>query len=429
MYDLFQEIHPGICSRKSYARRIQMKNISFCKLGEEECEVCEAITHHICKREEALSVSLLSGTTSIPAVNRINLPKQGITERIETITPGECRECDTWVDHIRKAKQSRAAYRKDRDTYPEDGVFYFSADMQKVIMLPRLPGNKTSVFTRRIILFHETFAPLVPEKKIKAQWKKEGKAIRKEEVIGTVWHEGIHGRNDEDVCSTLIKIMNEPQYRDANEVVQWADNCTGQMKNWTLYCALVHEVNNGSVPKVTIKYFEKGHTFMSADSFHAMVESNMRSKKNLYDFQDFVNCISSNAKAVEMAPSDFLNFANKMSNGKDTNHPYLKDIAVVQFRKGSTQMFWKVSHDDDIFQHGEFIQKKQRQGIIRGIQVPQKDGPRGVTSSKKHDILKKIGPMMPKNRMAFWENLEESESSKDLTVNYEHLMVPSCTTN
>ena len=50
-------------------------------------------------------------------------------------------------------------------------MIYFSADLQKVVMLPRLPGNKTSVFTQRIILFHETFAPLVPEKKLSTMEK------------------------------------------------------------------------------------------------------------------------------------------------------------------------------------------------------------------------------------------------------------------
>ena len=71
------------------------------------------------------------------------------------------------------------------------------------------------------------------------------------------------------------------------------------------------------------------------------------------------------------------------------------------------------------------MQKKNRMAITRGLRVPQKDRPRGVTRSKKHDILKKIGPMMPKNRMPFWENLDESENSKDMTVNYEHLQIPS----
>ena len=38
-------------------------------------------------------------------------------------------------------------------------------------------------------------------------------------------------------------------------------------------------------------HFEKGHTFMSADSFHHQTEKEMRSKKNLHDFDDFEKII------------------------------------------------------------------------------------------------------------------------------------------
>lgn len=37
-----------------------------------------------------------------------------------------------------------------------------------------------------------------------------------------------------------------------------------------------------------MKYLEPGHTFMSADSFHADVEKSMKNRK-IYDFQDFVD--------------------------------------------------------------------------------------------------------------------------------------------
>ena len=43
-----------------------------------------------------------------------------------------------------------------------------SADLQKVIMLPRMPGVKTAVFTKRIVGFHEKFASIgVNESKTK----------------------------------------------------------------------------------------------------------------------------------------------------------------------------------------------------------------------------------------------------------------------
>ena len=63
-----------------------------------------------------------------------------------------------------------------------------SIDMQKVIMLPRLPGLKRAIFCKDLVLFNETFAP-----------------IAKSEIkpVGVLWHEAIKGRSTDDVASTF----------------------------------------------------------------------------------------------------------------------------------------------------------------------------------------------------------------------------------
>ena len=107
----------------------------------------------------------------------------------------------------------------------------------------------------------------------------------------------------------------------------WADNCVGQLKNWTLYSTLVHEVNiHGDISNIRIKYFEKGHTFMSADSYHSQVERAMREKKHRYDFRDFVECVSKYGMPLEMTAGGFYDLKNQLSTAKDTNYPLLKDV-------------------------------------------------------------------------------------------------------
>ena len=53
---------------------------------------------------------------------------------------------------------------------------------------------------------------------------------------------------------------------------------------------LVNEANyeNGVIESIAIKYFEPGHTFMSADSFHHLVENGMKKKRNIEDFFKFL---------------------------------------------------------------------------------------------------------------------------------------------
>ena len=64
---------------------------------------------------------------------------------------------------------------------------------------------------------------------------------------------------------------------------------------------------------LTLKYFEKGNTFMSADSFHHAVEKSMQKMNKIVNFQDFSDCISANGIAVEMSPNDFFDFKNHLS--------------------------------------------------------------------------------------------------------------------
>ena len=40
---------------------------------------------------------------------------------------------------------------------------------------------------------------------------------------------------------------------------------------------------------IKLKYFESGHTFMSADSVHHSIENQMKRKGSLFDFNNFVD--------------------------------------------------------------------------------------------------------------------------------------------
>ena len=150
--------------------------------------------------------------------------------------------------------------------------------------------------------FDQTFAPL-------------GRSSKDHPVIGILWHEAISGRNSEDLATAYTKCMKDPKYRDGKEFTFWADNCSVQNKNWKLFTALVSEVNSNADPdKVTLKYLEKGHTVMSADSFHARVEKGMRANKMIYDFDDFQAVAAKYRKPVPTEQCDFHSYENGLSD-------------------------------------------------------------------------------------------------------------------
>ena len=145
-------------SYNSYRKIFKKLNKSFTKLGEEECKACEEFKLHDCTM----------------------LKK-------DDDTCGEKKECLLCTEnekHLQSVQLTREAYRADVECNTNQNNPYLSMDMQKVLMLPLLPGCKTAIFTRRIFLINQTFAPLGGTRKTNAK------------PCGYLWHEGIHVYRD-----------------------------------------------------------------------------------------------------------------------------------------------------------------------------------------------------------------------------------------
>ena len=107
-------------------------NITIAKLGNEQCEMCELYENH---------------------------KKQYQCELV----------CDIreYLQHKKKYRAARNEYPKDRGDKNADHVGTFardhlrvSADLQKVILLPRMGEFKEGIFTPRLVVFNETIATL-----------------------------------------------------------------------------------------------------------------------------------------------------------------------------------------------------------------------------------------------------------------------------
>ena len=210
------------------------------------------------------------------------------------------------MKHETAAKITRSEYEKDKEQIQSctPRATYVSVDMQKVVMLPHMPGYKIAIFTKRMVCFHETFAPIA--------------SFVDHRPLGVVWNESITGRNACYVASSFVQhIRGEISSKGTQQFYIGADNCSAQNKNWTLYTALTAEVNKENGPRlVTIKYFEPGHTFMSVDSFHCIVEQRLKQKNNVYDFNAFVDIINFTGDAKELSHSDFIEYPKGVSSGK-----------------------------------------------------------------------------------------------------------------
>ena len=67
--------------------------------------------------------------------------------------------CEYKLKHLKNVNLIREMYTSDKVKATENEVI-FSADILKVIMLPFMQVVKSCAFTRRLVTFHKTFAPL-----------------------------------------------------------------------------------------------------------------------------------------------------------------------------------------------------------------------------------------------------------------------------
>lgn len=169
MHEDFLSQHPNQqLSYDLYRKHLKSMNISFARLGNEECEICEAHDIH-CKSESH---------------DKENLPS-------------DCQVCNDYSDHKKRAEKARSLYSKHRDT-KDDAHVYFSTDLEKIIMLPRLDTFKEVIFCPRLTSYNQTFAPL-------------GKS-NNEKPLAVLWHNAIAGRKQQDIISAFRVFF--MKYRD-----------------------------------------------------------------------------------------------------------------------------------------------------------------------------------------------------------------------
>lgn len=126
-------------------------------------------------------------------------------------------------------------------------------------------------------------------------------------LFAIAWNEAKSGLNQEDIISALKSFFIHK--RDVKYFICWLDNFSNQNKNLALFSFLIYTINGISTETITINYFEPGHKFRSADSFHHQVEESLKKLKKVYDFKDFVHaaeiCTKRKMNVKQLSVEDF----------------------------------------------------------------------------------------------------------------------------
>ena len=320
-----------------------------------------------------------------------------------------CDKCKVYSPHRIHAAEARDALHYDTELMRNDpdNVYVVTADMQKVIQMPTI-ATKDYFFSRKLILFNETFA--TPGKD--------------NEAACVLWHEGEAGRKAFHIANAYNVFTHTK--RDIQEFIMYTDNCNSQNKNWTFFSALPLIVNNPETGTevITIKYFEAGHTFMSADGIHGNITKALNSKSCLGDMKDYVDTINGSRKripSIVLDHTDMKLFSNEVKTKQGFK---LCDVRVAQFRQGSSKLYIKFSHSQEDFIVYDHLKKKAQQSLLTHIgnktnplrDIASMPAKRGI---QKKDELLVLCSNLPVWKTAFFTDIPVCEISADLEVDRE----------
>lgn len=380
-----QSMHADYCAChgtigiESYRKQVQKMNISFTKLGHEECELCTSFNIH---------------TKEVPDCN-------------------SCTICLQQPIHQSNLVKARTSYRADADRSWAQGEIVVSADLMKVLVLPILP-QKEAIFVSRLVTYNETFSLLVPQKPHIKDAKRDSDIRDGQAAI--LWHEGAAGRNGEDICSAFHRFMVLNKHR--TKITIWMDNCGAQNKQWALFTLMVYVVNSEdfSIYSVTLKYLEKGHTYMSADAHHHLISREIQKRKVIADFDQFVHVVrAAKVNPIVMSHNDFRDWPKgtttyKLSktNSISNNACKMANISIAQFTRGS-QSIGVCSELDGQLRYFDIFTSS-----LCSTLPPTRHTPRGINEKKKQTIIEKLLPFVEAPFRSFWEGLPTSSQVQDL---------------
>ena len=372
MHENYNSSHERRISYELYRKIFEAQNIGHSGPSQDECPTCILGKSH--EHDNASD------------------PDTAATER------RNCSICMRTELHQQMAKEAREEYQRDSRKEWDTGSACFAVDMQKIIMLPKM-NVKEHFFVSRLAVFNETFA-----------------SLSNDDDLCVLWHEGLSGRDASDVTSAYYKIISK--LTNVDKFLFWADNCSAQNKNWTLFSGLSSIVNSPSGPQeIRIKYFEPGHTFMRADSVHGSIGKAMRREEQILDWEDFTKLVnSSSTKSTVVELTEFYKVDDyHRQPTKKFPIPLLKDVREAKFEKGSTLLQYKTRISEVAYRSAEFMKVKAR-SKPETLWTGRKRDIRGLQIEKKNVILDKLVPLMPIRKREFWKKMIANDSVVDLVT-------------
>lgn len=247
-------------------------------------------------------------------------------------------------------------------------------------------------------------------------------------TYSAVWDESMAGRLGTELASILHMMLTETALTNAKHIIIWCDNCIAQNKNYILYNMLqmaFHDMH--CTLSISLKYFESGHTFMSADNVHRSVEHEMKRMKNVVSLEDFEACVRQATSHTQVLKPDLQTFKDFPGRQLVTSKRSIKleSIREIKFTKnGDTSIRLSFDQPSRTFKYlksGTIFQSASTLSLVREVS-------RGVSAEMKRSLDKDVIPIILKlqngahaHKARFFKNLRindlpDSEPEEDIDV-------------
>lgn len=140
-----------------------------------------------------------------------------------------------------------------------------------------------------------------------------------------VWLESEGRRGASEICSSLLKFLQNQNFDVIKKLHSFSDCCGGQNRNNIFVQFMLWFCNNFPVTEWQHSYLEPGHTFLPNDRDFAMIEKKKRQYGEIYSFDEWVKLIENSTK------KNLLKFFQCVATSN-----YLKIYCVKNFQQKLT---------------------------------------------------------------------------------------------
>ena len=282
----------------------------------------------------------------------------------------------------KEAINKKYADDQKRSKQPDNNFVTCSFDLQKVL---ETPHGKSILFyySRKYAMYNSTFYE-----------------SGSRNVMCYMWGETDGNRGCNEIISIVKEYLITLDEKKMEEVSLYCDNCPGQQKNKPMFLMLSEFVAKSKyIKKITLNFLMAGHSLMTVDSAHAVIERAAR-KKTIYAPSEWITVVG-NAR-FEPFPyevkkkifSDFFDwrtYADSRNFKYDDKHDFkVSETRIAIFEKKSGECFKILTsalEGEESYKRVSISSKRKRKGGVSDLK-PAYGSKLMISEAKYRDLMK-----------------------------------------